>query len=131
MDHSRTNGERLSRRVSISSLPRLSRATTFDIEMHYFMKHVRHRARKAGKSCKQIFSFITRFLKYIAFAPCSPIVCFFVVADKVVMSMQHEPSDGSMGEISAEIIDFPYPEYFTDNYDAIITSTREVEGKIA
>ncbi|KAI1652943.1 hypothetical protein F4813DRAFT_287159 [Daldinia decipiens] len=125
MVHLPTDRDELRRRVSISTLPRLTRAGTFEIEIRYFMKHVRHRARKFEKLCKRLASVISGILKYLAFAPYLPCVCFFILADKFGTSTEHE----SIEETLDEIIYIAHPEYLSDdNFNVVIIETREVEG---
>ncbi|KAI1642360.1 uncharacterized protein F4817DRAFT_353164 [Daldinia loculata] len=125
MIRSPTDRDELHRHVSISTLPRLARAGTFEIEIHYFMKHLRYRARKLGKLCKRLARVIGRILKYLAFALYLPCVCFFILADEFGMSTTQKSTEEPLDEI----VYFPHPESSSDvNFNVVIIETREVEG---
>ncbi|KAI0109741.1 hypothetical protein F4814DRAFT_377502 [Daldinia grandis] len=116
-------------------LPELTRAGTFEIEMHYFMKHLRHHARKPGKLYKTIARGIGKILKCLAFAPYLPRLYFFILADKLALSTKHETTDKSTEEPSDEIIYFSHPEYSDDgnpdlHYNDVLALRYELEPKL-
>ncbi|KAI2465025.1 hypothetical protein F4781DRAFT_439085 [Annulohypoxylon bovei var. microspora] len=94
------------RRVSISTLPELTRAGTFEIEFTYAINKHRYQAKQFMKTLKKILKAVGRVLKYIALVPCLPGAIFFILADKVMMAMQREDpvefyhSDQSLDDIT-------------------------------
>lgn len=68
------------RRVSISELPRLKRASTIEIEFYYFKLHARVYAKKAKKiTCKVL----KRGAQLIIFFPFWPVSLFAIGLDKI------------------------------------------------
>ncbi|KAK6957232.1 hypothetical protein Daesc_000014 [Daldinia eschscholtzii] len=128
MIRSHSDNDGLRRHVSIGMLPRLTRAGTFEIETHLLMKHMQYRVRKLGKSCTKLARVISKILKYLAFAPYLPSICFFILVDKVITSMgsdsPDEYTDGSLDDITY----FPVPKHHNDDNFSVIIETREVEG---
>ncbi|KAI1801082.1 hypothetical protein F4811DRAFT_574556 [Daldinia bambusicola] len=111
--------------VSVNSLPKLTRAGTFEIEMHLLKRNIRWRAHKLGELCKKLARGVGKILKYLIFIPCLPNVCFFILADKVMSSTKSE----STVETSDDIIYFPTPmDYGDDSFHGVVIETREVDG---
>ncbi|KAH9908329.1 hypothetical protein F4778DRAFT_795744 [Xylariomycetidae sp. FL2044] len=82
-----SSGPRRCRRVSISDLPKLTRASTFEIETHYFKLHVKHLLKKAGrkslKAAKKTLKALKSLLKHLVQFPFLPCVEFFILMDKL------------------------------------------------
>ncbi|KAI1473768.1 hypothetical protein F4774DRAFT_403114 [Daldinia eschscholtzii] len=129
MIRSHSDNDGLRRHVSISTLPRLTRARTFEIETHLLMKHMQYRVRKLGKSCTKLARAISKILKYLAFAPYLPSICFFILVDKVITSMRSDSTDEYTEESLDDITFFPVSKHHNDdNFSVVIIETREVEG---
>ncbi|KAI1463081.1 uncharacterized protein F4812DRAFT_464080 [Daldinia caldariorum] len=125
MIHAHSDDDGLRRHVSISTLPRLTRAGTFEIETRLLARHIRHRVRKFVKFCKKLARAVGRIIKYLVFVPCLPNVCFFILADKVIASAR----TGSAEQTSDDVTYFPTPKHHGgDSVNVVIIETREVEG---
>ncbi|KAI1208485.1 uncharacterized protein F4807DRAFT_468712 [Annulohypoxylon truncatum] len=96
------------RRVSISSLPKLTRAGTFEIEFSYAVSKLRYRTKKVIKILKKIGKPIGKVLKYIIFAPFLPCTLFFILFDKIMVAAQ--------GELD-EFFDYNEPSYPASVYE--------------
>ncbi|GAW20458.1 hypothetical protein ANO14919_099640 [Xylariales sp. No.14919] len=72
------------RRVSVSELPRLSRASTLDIELHYLKLHAKHRARCVKKTLCALCARVPRWFRLAIGMPFSLLLTLFTICTDVV-----------------------------------------------
>ncbi len=91
------------RRVSISELPRLSRASTLDIELHYLKLHARCCRKHIAEALRRIGRTTIKTLKRIAtltfLLPLLPCALFFIGFDSVEEKLRGRFGNGGDDEI--------------------------------
>lgn len=87
MDFSDRDSTERRRRVSISTLPELTRASTFEIELDIALSKFRFRAKKVWRIFKKAGRVVGKVIWIIILTPWWPLIGFFILADKLNVFM--------------------------------------------
>ncbi|KAI0888555.1 uncharacterized protein GGS22DRAFT_184137 [Annulohypoxylon maeteangense] len=91
MESEYTSRKKRPRRVSISTLPELSREGTFKLD--HSVSKTRYRLDKASKVLKKTGKPICKVLKVVIAAPFMPCILFFVLFDKIAVATQQKKDE--------------------------------------
>ncbi|KAI3316690.1 hypothetical protein HD806DRAFT_541974 [Xylariaceae sp. AK1471] len=78
------------RRLSISELPKLTRASTVEIEMMHLKLYARYYAKKLGRVSRTVGNALKWTATIIFLLPMLPTTLFFILADKVTQAFRDE-----------------------------------------